>query len=509
MQKALDLQPYIEPKNLEEAKVLCKNLVENIQETHDHYKQQMEFMKQAYLIAMRQLRPTFIPQGILQELFDEAEANQEPDAEPPIEGEEELTPKAKKRSKKKKAIPDHLPRTVVEHDIEEKTCSKDGTELKPMGYDKKEELVYTPAKMEVIEHRYPKYVCKSCEQITREQTLVQIFETYASSNLLAQIAVSKYCDHLPLYRQSQMFSRLGVHMTRQVMGEWMIKLGLALNPLIGIMHEKILESRVVNADETPIRILTKDGVRTSSQAYMWQLSCWGAKPLVLFEFDHTRKKKVALKLLGNYSGYVQVDGYAGYNTLFKEDSGRIRIGCMAHCLRKFKDYLKAIKSKKERASHYAVKICLLIKDIYKIEEQCRELSYEERQAKRLELGAKEKFDVLQEMVAKEREEISKTSPYYTALNYAFNELPLIKRYLDDGQIEIDNNFAENAIRPFALGRRNWLFMGSERGAQASANIYSLLITAKANSIEPYEYLKKIIEALPSCKKLEDYEALLP
>jgi hypothetical protein len=292
------------------------------------------------------------------------------------------------------------------------------------------------------------------------------------------------------------------------MAEWMIKLGLALNPLVGVMHEKILEAKVINADETPVKILTKDGVRTAAQAYMWQLSCWGARPLVLFEFDQSRKKRVAQKLMGGYSGYIQVDGYSGYDALFGDGSPRIRVGCMAHCVRKFNDFLKVLKAD-ERRSHPAVKIVALIKELYKIEEQCQGLSYNDRKLKRLELGADEKFQTLEKMVALEKDQVSTKSPYYAALNYSSNELPLVRKYLEDGQIELDNNMAGNAIRPFALGRRNWLFICSERGAQASANIYSMLITAKANNIEPYGYLKSLIQKLPSCKTAEDYEVLLP
>src|SRR5690606_11165114 len=156
-------------------------------------------------------------------------------------------------------------------------------------------------------------------------------QSYASPELLANIAVSKFCDHLPLYRQEQIYaSRYGVNLTRQVMADWMVKLGIALNPLIGIMHEKIMEAEVVSADETPVKILTKDGVRTSTLSYMWQRSRWGPKQVVIVEHDPTRKKEVANKLLGTYEGFVQIDGYTGYNILFREGSPRRRVGCMAH-----------------------------------------------------------------------------------------------------------------------------------------------------------------------------------
>jgi transposase len=269
-----------------------------------------------------------------------------------------------------------------------------------------------------------------------------------------------------------------------------------------------LEAPVVNADETRVKVLTKDGVRTSHQAYMWQLSRWGPKPLVIFEFDMSRKKDVARKLLGSYEGYVQIDGYGGYDVLFDDLSPRTRVGCMAHVVRKFKDLLLALP-KDQRPTHSAVRIVRMIKELYDIEDVCRTFTAEARRGYRLEKGAEDKLGSLLEFVESEKQAVATSSPYYAALRYAAEELPHIRHYLKDGAIEIDNNLAENAIRPFAVGRRNWLFMCTEEGAQASANIYSLLITAKSNGLEPVTYLTKVIEGLPYCNTIENFEALLP
>jgi transposase len=334
-------------------------------------------------------------------------------------------------------------------------------------------------------------------------------QSYATAGLLAQIGVSKYLDHLPLYRQEQIYTRLGVHLTRQVMADWMIKLGEALKPLIGLMHERILDGPVVHADETPVKILTKDGVRTSHQAYMWQISRWGPKPLVVFEFDMSRKKEVAEKLLGSYVGYIQIDAYAGYDLLFGDTSPRTRVGCMAHVYRKFRDFLASLSTKEHRLGHPARKIMKLIEKLYDIEEICRPFTPEARRTYRLDQDAEKIFDNLALLIADERQSVANSSPYYAALRYANDELPHIRHYLKHGSVELDNNLAENAIRPFALGRRNWLFMCTEDGAEASANIYSLLISAKANGLEPVSYLTRVIEQLPHCVTTEDFEALLP
>jgi len=509
---ALKLKSYDIPDDLDGAKDLCRELVGEVEKTHAYYKQQIEFIRQQYKIALRSMRPDIVSAAALREMFDEAEMTVDPKVETAIEDEEAPAPSPKKKKKKKPAIPDHLPREVVEHDVDDgaKTCAADGTALRPMGYDVKLELKYTPAKFEVVEHRFAKYGCDKCKgaPVRLPPLPALIPQSYATAGLLAQIGVAKYCDHLPLYRQEQIYARLGVHLTRQVMAEWMIKLGEALRPLIGLMHERILDGPVVHADETPVKVLTKDGVRTSHQAYMWQVSRWGPKPLVVFEFDMSRKKEVAQKLLGSYCGFVQIDAYAGYDLLFGETSPRTRVGCMAHVYRKFRDFLATL-DKEHRPGHPARKIMKMIENLYEIEKICRPFAPEARLAYRLEQGAEKIFDDVAQLIADERQAVANASPYYAALRYGDDELPHIRNCLRHGAIELDNNLAENAIRPFALGRKNWLFMCTEDGAEASANIYSLLITAKANGLEPVSYLTRAIERLPYCVTTEDFEALLP
>ena len=241
---------------------------------------------------------------------------------------------------------------------------------------------------------------------------------------------------------------------------------------------------------------------------MWQVSRWGPKPLVVFEFDMSRKKEVAEKLLGTYSGFVQIDAYAGYDLLFGETSPRTRVGCMAHVYRKFRDFLATL-TKEQRAGHPTRRIMQMIEALYAIEKICRPFAPEARLAYRLEQGAEKIFDDLAQLVADERHAVANSSPYYSALRYADDELPHIRHCLKHGAIELDNNLAENSFRPFALGRKNWMFMCTEDGAEASANIYSLLITAKANGVEPVSYLTRVIERLTCCKTVEDFEALLP
>jgi transposase len=510
--KSLDLKTHDIPDHLpDEAKEICNNLVNEIDKTHKFYKEQIEFIKQQYKIALRQLSPKLINDKNLAALFDEAEVTASSDDD---QDDGESKTKAKKtRKKKKPAIPEGLKRTVVIHDLpeDEKKCPNDQSPLKLIGYDTKEVLQYVPARFEVQEHRYPKYACPICEDGVKrappEPSLIP--RSFVSPELLAQIAISKYCDHLPLYRQEQIFARDNICITRQVMASWMIQLGEALTNLVEYMRRKLILSDVVTADETPVRLLSVDGVRTSKICYMWQIARWGKDPIIIFNYDQSRKSEVADRLLGDFEGYIQVDGYGGYNVLFQgEKCKRIRVGCLAHCLRKFKDFVQTLP-KKDRAGSAANAVIKLMNQLYEIEDKCRGLEHNQRYMMRQELGAVALFDELASLVVSEMREVQESSPYYKALAYTSKELPSIRNYLEHGAIELDNNMIENALRPFCLGRKNWLFIASEAGAQASANIYSLLITAKANGIDPLAYLTNLIRELPKASSDEDYESLLP
>ena len=501
---ALKFKSYEIPDGLNGVKDLCRELVGEVDKTHAYYKQQIEFIRQQYKIALRSMRPDVVSAAALREMFDEAEMMASPNVETVIEDDETPAPDPKKKKKKSWLSP------TTCRVRSSSTTSKRAPKRVPKTARRFRPLATTSSWNEVVEHRFPKYGCGICKgaPVRLPPLPALIPESYATAGLLAQIGVSKYCDHLPLYRQEQIYARLGVHLTRQVMAEWMIKLGEALRPLIGLIHERILDGPVVHADETPVKVLTKHGVRTSHQAYMWQVSRWGPKPLVVFVFDMSRKKEVAQKLLGGYSGFVQIDAYAGYDLLFGETSPRTRVGCMAHVYRKFRDFLATL-DKEHRPGHPSRKIMKMIEDLFDIEEICRPFVPEARLAYRLEQGAEKIIDDLAQFIADERQVVADASPYYAALSYEDDELPHIRNYLRHGAIELDNNLAENAIRPFALGRKNWLFMCTEDGAEASANIFSLLITAKANGLEPVGYLTRVIERLPYCKTGEDFEALLP
>ena len=420
-----------------------------------------------------------------------------------------------KKKAKRKVLPDHLKRETIEHDlaIADKVCKSDGTALVKIGEDVREELAFCPAKFWVRRHVTPKYGCPKCHDgvICLHSQPRLLPGTVASPGVLAHLVISKYVDHLPLYRQEQIFVRHQLQITRATMAQWMIKVGVSLNPIVNLIRDEILDGAAIQCDETPVQVLKHDGVQVSKKCYMWVMGRAGPGPkAILYEYGRGRGGDVATRLLGDYRGFLQVDGYKGYDQLYCSVAGK-RLGCMAHVRRKFVDVLKTI-AKPHRDKHPAAPIVKLIGQLYAVEAEVREANScfdaatraAARQAKSVPL-----FKQLEEMIAIEGLATSSASPYGNALSYANHELPRIKLYLTHGECEIDNNGIENAIRPFALGRKNWMLSDTEAGAESSAAIYTALQTAKANGLNVSTYFESLLEKLPACKSLDDYVKLLP
>jgi len=289
------------------------------------------------------------------------------------------------------------------------------------------------------------------------------------------------------------------------MAGWMIKVGELLSPVLNLMEEDILESGYVQVDETRVQVLKKDGKPAESLSYMWVRSRNGpnVKPITIFEYGPTRSGEVAKRLFAGYHGYLHADGYVGYDGLCKDEQ-ITRLGCWAHCRRKFFEAAKASK----RGIGLANEAIEIIRKLYELEETIKDQDINVRHQTRLE-KSKPILDEFRKWLDEHRGKIPVQSQLGIALNYAHNEWPYLVRYIDDGRLNIDNNMVENAIRPFAIGRKNWLFSDSVAGAKASAAIYSIMISAKQNSHNEYAYFRYLLEKLPLAEKIEDFEALLP
>lgn len=405
-------------------------------------------------------------------------------------------------------LPDNLPREDVIVDLaeEEKKCPE-GHELKLIGEEVSEQLDVIPAQVKVIRTIRKKYACPKCEGHVKRAPLPKtaIPKSMAGPGLLAHIATSKYGDGLPLYRQENMWQRIGVSIPRATMASWMIKVGELLTPIINLMEEDILESGYVQADETRVQVLNEAGKSAESKSYMWVRSRNGpqVKPITIFEYDPTRGGEVAKRLFADYQGYLQADAYGGYNAICSQ-KGIIRLGCMAHCRRKFFEAAKASK----KGAGLANEAIEMIRKLYEIEEAIKDKKIEERHQTRIE-KSKPILDEFRKWLDDNMGRVPPQSQLGMALSYAHSEWSYLVRYIDDGRLAIDNNAVENAIRPFAVGRKNWLFSDSVAGAKASAAIYSMMISAKQNGHNEYAYFRYLLEKLPLADKTEDFEALLP
>jgi len=442
------------------------------------------------------------------ELFNEAEFDLvlEPEIEDTGDAPIEVSAHTRQRGGRK-ALPAELPRIEVIYDLsdDEKVCDQ-GHALKQISEKTSEQLDIIPMKVQVIRHIRKQYACPCCEGVLKlaSKPKQPIEKSQASSGLLAYIAVSKYADSLPLYRQNAILSRSGIDINRSTLANWMIKCGELIQPLINCFEEQVLSQSFIHMDETPVQVLNEKGKPAESKSYMWVRHAGPpGQRITLFDYDPSRSGAVPRRLLAGFTGALMLDGYEGYAPVCKEQ-GLTRLGCWVHARRKFVDVSKASKKKNSQAT-YAIK---LIAKLYAIEKTSKDSSAEDRYQIRIE-NAKPVIDKLRQWLDETKPKVPPKSLLGKALQYLDNQWPRLIAYLEDGQYPIDNNRVENAIRPFAIGRKNWLFSASVNGAKASANLYSLIETAKANDLEPYAYLKRVFTELPNAQSYDDVEKLLP
>lgn len=440
-------------------------------------------------------------------LFDEAEHETQTIAA--VDNESVTVPEHTRKKRGRKKLPDTLPRVEIIHALSdsERVCPHDGNQLTEIGEISSEQLDIIPAKIRVIRHLRKQYAC-ACGQCIRTAggAAQPIPKSLASPGLLAHITVSKYQDALPLYRQEAILKRIGVDLPRATLANWMIQAGTLIQPLINLMRDRLLAYDIVQMDETPVQVLKEAGKTAQSKSYLWVQR--GGPPdqaIILYDYDPGRSAGVPKRLLEGFSGYLQTDGYDGYNAVVAVN-GLTHIGCMAHARRKFSEAVKAQGRKKKKGNAYHG--LALIQKLYQVEKQARSMSPEERYRHRQQ-QAQPILNKLRGWLDTVLPQVPPASATGKALNYLHNEWDKLTRYLVDGRLDIDNNATENAIRPFVVGRKNWLFSTSVTGVKASANLYSLIETAKANGLEPYAYLRYVFTALPTANTVEAIETLLP
>ncbi len=442
-------------------------------------------------------------------LFDEAEVEVESSQGPDANDTIMIEAHTRTAKRGRKPLPDALPRFDIIHELNEteRVCDHDGALLNEIGEVISEQLDIIPAKIQVLRHIRKKYACP-CGQCIKTAPLPNqpIPKSLASPGLLAHVAVSKYQDALPLYRQENILQRIGVDIPRATLANWMIHTGTLIQPVINLLRERLLSYDLIQMDETTVQVLNEENKKAQSKSYLWlQRGGPPEQPVVLFDYDPSRGQTVPTRLLEGFTGTLQTDGYDGYNAAVITNK-LIHLGCFAHARRKFTDAVKAQgKKKKTSKAHHGLS---LIQKLYKIEKAVRTATAEERFDYRRH-HAQPILNKLRDWLTQTVPQVPPKSATGKALHYLNNEWEKLIRYLGDGRFEIDNNLAENAIRPFVIGRKNWLFSHSVKGVEASANLYSLIETAKANRLEPYAYLRHLFAELPQATSVEEIEKLLP
>ena len=406
------------------------------------------------------------------------------------------------------ALPPELPRVEVVHELPEEIrhCQDDGAALTVIGEEVSEELHVVPARLEVIRHVRRKYACRTCEDgVEIAPAPAKLLpKSNASATLLAYVATAKYQDALPLYRQSQIFARHGAEIPRNTLARWMVRAGERVAPLIDTLRRHLLSAPLVHMDETTLQVNQEADRKASAPSYMWvQRGGPPGQQVVLFDYDASLAGRVPVRLLGDYAGCLVTDGYEGYAEVVRRNA-ITHVGCWAHARRKFVEAQKVQPKGKTGKADWALN---QIRKLYGVEKQAKGLEPEARHALR-EQKSRLLIDQLRTWLDKSLAQVLPKSALGKALHYLNNQWPRLTRFLDDGVIPLDNNLAENAIRPFVVGRKNWLFSHTPSGAQASAAIYSLIETAKANGLSPYDYLQHVFETLPSLND-DDLNTLLP
>lgn len=437
-------------------------------------------------------------------LFDENECDEVIETVEPIDDENEqvtLSKKKKGTGSKRKIDTSTLEKEQIIHDLteEEKTCGC-GNQLQKIGEDKSEKIDFVPAKLKVIEHVTIKYACRQCECIKcANKPESPMPKSMATTNLVTDVVLKKYDEHLPLYRQSKILEREGAIIPDNTLGNWVMGAADALSPLGEALWRQINTSKYLQADETTVKILKPD-----KKGYMWLYH--GLDPgnrFVMFEFDLTRAARVPENRLKYFSGLLQTDGYSGYKNIGTQDSVT-HLGCWDHARRKFVDADKICASK---GKGIAAQFVALINKLYKIERRIKNAAVDVR----YQMRQSESKPLLDEIFEKARKlNAPPKSTLGAAITYLKNNAQYLMRYCEHGEAHISNCLAENIIRPFAIGRKNWLFIGNETSANKSALLYSLIQSCKMNKINPRNYLSYVLNQSHAMRRGDiDAKSLLP
>jgi len=409
------------------------------------------------------------------------------------------TPDRVKKASPRRPLPDHLPRVETRHAPASCRCAECGHDLVHVRDHVNEKLACKPLEFYVQRDVYPQYACRQCDTMVSEPVAPAIIDRgMAAPSLLAQVVIAKYVDHLPLYRQEAIYLRSGIELPRAMLAEWIGACGVALQPLADRLREQMKAIAVLHADETPVGMLDPGSGQTK-RAYLFAYRTATGPPIVLFDFCTRRSGEHARRFLGDWRGTLMVDDYVGYKALFRD--GITELGCWVHARRKFFEQYQASGSAlaKEGLARIAV--------LYRIEEEAAGMDASARLAHRQQ-HAVPVLHAFKAWLIEQRKTTVGQSNTAKAMDYTLKRWDALARYAEDGRYPIDNNPIENAIRPIALGRKNWMFVGAERAGRHAADIMGLLATAKANGLDSHAWLTDVLTRLPTTLD-RDIHTLLP
>jgi transposase len=420
-----------------------------------------------------------------------AEASESVDG--PDDDDDDAQPGAGEADRKKKtggrqALPRHLKRERIVHDLadSEKHCEACAQDLRLIGEESSERYEFIPAQLTVIEDVCKKYAC-ACTVKTATKPPQPIEKSTAGASLLAQVIVGKLADHLPLHRQEKIFERHGAEISRKTMCGWMAQCADLLNPLYRSLKEVLFQSKVIGTDDTSVKVLDVK-LPFARTGRIWPYYGDKEHPVILYDYTATRERAGPEKFLKGYRGYLQADAYGGYDAFFKDPArGLIEVGCWAHARRY---YHKALESDQARMGP----ALLLIAQLYRVEKQARSLAVEDRLGLR-QLQSRPVLDKLRDYLLEIQAEVLPKSPEGRAVRYTLKNWMALTRYAEDGNLEIDNNATERAIRGVAVGRNNWIFFGSDHGGNTAAILRSFVASCQRVSVNPFAWLKDVLSRI--------------
>jgi transposase len=429
--------------------------------------------------------------GELESFIEEASAENEP-----------ATPKRKRRGHGRQLLPDNLPTEEILHELpeEERLCPVDGQPMPLIRYEISKQLEYQPAVLKVLIHKRGVYGCPrkhdEAELLTAPKPPQPIEKGLAGPGLLAAMALGKFGDHLPGYRLEDILSRNGVDIRRSTIYDWLSAVADLVDPLVNVMRQRVLQSKVIHTDDTQVKLIDTT-IRGTRLARFWAYAGDRGHPYIVYDFTDTRERKGPERFLKEFSGYLQADAYSGYDGIYLNSGGAIvEVACWAHCRRY---WWKAREHDPPRAHH----VIAVIAQLSKIEQAAHDQTAEARQALRAEHAAPLLLELKSWL---DEQDLLPKSLIGKAATYTRNQWDALCRYVEDGDLSMDNNIAERCMKPVAIGRKNWLFLGSHRAGHRAANLMSLIASCKDNRVEPWAYLNDILTRLPQGAELEQ---LLP